>query len=190
MPHAGHVTIHAKFKSFAKLFRFCTVLLALLMKTAKFMLCKRPALIITVDLFFLLQLFSFQPFRFAQKLWRSECRSQAWGNGEGCGRKGSRRKNIAKYVNMRNLSFFTRDRSGPGRKTTVTCDLSPRVTGGHATWVQRKGGKQWRKKKERNEERKKAKKIMLKVDSSNVGTMTGKGLEVADFMKRRRVDLL
>ena len=43
---------------------------------------------------------------------------------------------------------------------------------------------------ERNEERKKAKKIMLKVATLNVGTMTGKGIEVADLMERRGVDIL
>ena len=88
------------------------------------------------------------------------------------------------------LSIFIPDRSDPGITTTVTSYLSPRVTGGHATWMQRRGGKQWRKKKDRNEDRKKAKKIMLKVGSLNVGTMTGKGREVAGLMKRRRVDVL
>ena len=68
---------------------------------------------------------------------------------------------------------------------TVTSDWAPRVTGGHATWIQGKGGKQWRRRKERNEERKKAKKINLRVATLNVGTMTGKGREVADFMERR-----
>ena len=43
---------------------------------------------------------------------------------------------------------------------------------------------------ERNEERKKAKKIKLKVATLNVETMTGKGREVADLMERRGVDIL
>ena len=42
-------------------------------------------------------------------------------------------------------------------------------TGGHATWMQRRGGKQWRRKKEKNEERKKAKKIKLRVATLSVG---------------------
>ena len=46
------------------------------------------------------------------------------------------------------------------------------------------------KRKERNEERKKAKKIKLRVATLNVGTMTGKGREVADLMERRGVDIL
>ena len=56
--------------------------------------------------------------------------------------------------------------------------------------MQRRGGKQWKRKKERNEERKKAKKIKLKIATLNVGTMTGKGREVADLMERRGVDIL
>ena len=90
---------------------------------------------------------------------------------------------------MRDLSISAPDRSGPGVKTTLTSDLSPRVSGGHATWVQRRSGKQ-RRKKERNEEKKKAKKIMFKVGSLNVVTMTGKGREVADLMEQRRVGVL
>ena len=52
--------------------------------------------------------------------------------------------------------------------------------------MQRGGGKQWRRKKER----KKAKKIKLRVATLNVGTMTGKGNEVADLMEQRGVDIL
>ena len=87
-------------------------------------------------------------------------------------------------------SNFIPDRSRPGKTTTVTSDWAPRVTGGHATWMQRRGVKQWRRRKERNEERKKAKKIKLRVATLNVGTMTGKGREVADLMERRGVDIL
>ena len=46
---------------------------------------------------------------------------------------------------------------------------------------ERRGGKQWRRKKKRNEEREKAKKIKLKVATLNVGTMTGKRREVANL---------
>ena len=42
----------------------------------------------------------------------------------------------------------------------------------------------------REMERKKAKKIKLRVATLNVGTMTGKGREVADLMERRGVDIL
>ena len=56
--------------------------------------------------------------------------------------------------------------------------------------MQRRGGKQWRRRKERNEERKKAKKIKLRVPTLNVGTVTSKEREVADLMERRGVDIL
>ena len=42
----------------------------------------------------------------------------------------------------------------------------------------------------RNQERKKLKKIKLKVATLNVGTMTGKEREVADLKKRKGVDML
>ena len=41
-------------------------------------------------------------------------------------------------------------------------------------------------KKEINEERKKAKKIKLRVATLNVGTMTGKRRELADLMEAKR----
>ena len=87
-------------------------------------------------------------------------------------------------------SNFIPDRSRPGKTTTVTSHWAPRVTGGHATWMQRRSEKQWRKSKERNEERKKAKKIKLRVGTLNVGTMTSKRREVADLMERRGVGIL
>ena len=94
------------------------------------------------------------------------------------------------FFNARCKIKLHTDRWRPGKTTTVTNDWAPRVTGGHATWTQRRGGKQWRRRKERNEERKKAKKIKLRVATLNVGTMTGKGREVADLTKRRGVDIL
>ena len=54
----------------------------------------------------------------------------------------------------------------------------------------RRDGRQWRRKKERNEERWKAKRIEMKVGILNVGTMTGKVREVVDHMERRSVDIL
>ena len=40
--------------------------------------------------------------------------------------------------------------------------------------MQRRGKKQWRRKKERNKEAKKAKKIKLRLATLNIKTMTGK----------------
>ena len=96
----------------------------------------------------------------------------------------------SQILSMRVVFDFIPYRSRPGKTTTVTSDWAPRATGGYATWMQRKDGKQWRRKKKRNEERKKAKKIKLKVAVLNVGTMTGKEREVADLMERRKVDIL
>ena len=91
---------------------------------------------------------------------------------------------------MRIVSDFIPDWSRLGITTTVTSDWTPRATGGHATWMQRRGGGQWRRKKEKNEERKKAKKIKLRIATLNVGTMIGKRGEVADLMDRIAVDIL
>ena len=87
-------------------------------------------------------------------------------------------------------SNFIPNQSKPGKTKTITSDWASRVTGGHATWMQRRGGKQWRRRKERNEGRKKAKKIKLRVATLNVETMTGKGREVAGLMEQRGVDIL
>ena len=87
-------------------------------------------------------------------------------------------------------SDFIPDWSRPRKTMTVTSGWAPRVSGGHATCMHKRGGKQWRRKKERNEERKKAKKIKLRVATLNVGTMTGKRGEVADLMEQIAVDIL
>ena len=91
---------------------------------------------------------------------------------------------------MRVVSEFIWDWSRPGKTTIVTSELAPRSTSGHAAWMQRRGGKQWRRKKERNEKRNKATKVKLRVATINVGAMTGKGRELADVMEQRRVDIL
>ena len=79
---------------------------------------------------------------------------------------------------MRVVSNFIPDPSRPRITTTVTSDWALIATGGHATCMQRRGGKQWKRKKEKNEERKKVKKIKLRVATLNVGTMTGTVREV------------
>ena len=43
---------------------------------------------------------------------------------------------------------------------------------------------------ERKEERRKVRKMKVKVGTLNVGTMTGKGMEIADMMERRSVNIL
>ena len=95
----------------------------------------------------------------------------------------------SQMFSMRVLFDFIPNWSRPGITTTVTSDWAPRAIGGHATWMQRRGGNQWRR-KERNKKRKKAKKIKLGITTLNMGTMAGKGREVADLMERRGVDIL
>jgi len=83
------------------------------------------------------------------------------------------------------------DRSRPGSTTAVTNICAPRGVGGHATWAnRRRGGRQSRARKEKYANRKKAKRVDLKVGTLNVGTMTGKSRELADVMERRKVDVL
>ena len=86
-------------------------------------------------------------------------------------------------------SDFIPDWSRPGKTTTITNNWALRVTSGHATWMQRRGGKQWGR-RERNEERKKAKKIKLRVVTLNVGTMASTERQVVDVMEQRGVDIL
>ena len=93
---------------------------------------------------------------------------------------------------MRDQTNSIPNRSWPGSITAVTRDCYPRVVGGHVTWIQRKRrcGRKWRQKREKREEKKKVKRVNLKVGTLNVGTMTGKGREIADVMERRDVDVL
>ena len=56
--------------------------------------------------------------------------------------------------------------------------------------MQRRDGKRWRRNNERNEKKKKAKKIRLWVATLNFGTITGKRREVSDHMEQRVVDIL
>ena len=88
------------------------------------------------------------------------------------------------------VSDFMPDRSSPGITTTITSDWAPRAIGGHTIWMQRRGGKQWRRKKERNVERKKPKKIKLGFATLNVGTMTGKGKRSGGPYGARGLDIL
>ena len=81
------------------------------------------------------------------------------------------------------------DRSRPGLTTTATgAVVQQGISGKYATvgHRQRRGGKQVRRRKEK----KRGRKVALRVGTLNVGTMTGKGREVADMMERRKLDIL
>ena len=82
------------------------------------------------------------------------------------------------------------DRSRPGSTTTAIGAVSQQGTDrNYATVGQRRRRRGGRCVQKRREGRK-VKKIVLRLGTLNVGTMTGKGRELADMMERRKVDIL
>ncbi|KAK3556559.1 hypothetical protein QTP70_009539 [Hemibagrus guttatus] len=83
---------------------------------------------------------------------------------------------------------FIPDRSRPGLTTTAIGAVDLQGAGGNwATVGQRsRGGRRVH----RQREKRKGKSVGLRIGTLNVGTMTGKGRELADMMERRKVDIL
>ncbi|KAK3555648.1 hypothetical protein QTP86_025616 [Hemibagrus guttatus] len=83
---------------------------------------------------------------------------------------------------------FIRDRSRPGLTTTAIGAVDLQGAGGNWATVggRSRGGRRVR----RQREKKKGKSVGLRIGTLNVGTMTGKGRELADMMERRKVDIL
>ncbi|KAK3558413.1 hypothetical protein QTP86_018017, partial [Hemibagrus guttatus] len=83
---------------------------------------------------------------------------------------------------------FIPDRSRPGLTTTAIGAVDLQGAGGNWATVGRrsKGGRRVR----RQREKRKGKSVGLRIGTLNVGTMTGKGRELADVMERRKVDIL
>ncbi|KAK3509028.1 hypothetical protein QTP70_018534, partial [Hemibagrus guttatus] len=83
---------------------------------------------------------------------------------------------------------FIPDRSRPGLTTTAIGAVDLQGAGGNWATVGRRsrGGRRGR----RQREKRKGKSIGLRIGTLNVGTMTGKGRELADVMERRKVDIL
>ncbi|KAK3549329.1 hypothetical protein QTP70_034557 [Hemibagrus guttatus] len=83
---------------------------------------------------------------------------------------------------------FIPDRSRPGLTTTAIGAVDLQGAGGNWATVGRRsrGGRRVR----RQRERRKGKSVGLRIGTLNVGTMTGKGRELADVMERRKVDIL
>ncbi|KAK3547170.1 hypothetical protein QTP86_015642 [Hemibagrus guttatus] len=83
---------------------------------------------------------------------------------------------------------FIPDRSRPGLTTTAISAADLQGAGGHWATVggRSRGGKRVR----RQREKRKGKSVGLRIGTLNVGTMTGKGRELADMMERRKVDIL
>ncbi|KAK3512226.1 hypothetical protein QTP70_001101 [Hemibagrus guttatus] len=83
---------------------------------------------------------------------------------------------------------FIPDRSRPGLTTTAIGAVDLQGAGGNWATVGRRsrGGRRGR----RQREKRKGKSVGLRIGTLNVGTMTGKGRELADVMERRKVDIL
>ena len=83
------------------------------------------------------------------------------------------------------------DRSRPGSTTTASGAVGQQGTSGNSVTVEprrsrRRGGIRVRRRQEREVNRK----VVIRIGTLNVGTMTGKGREIADMMDRRKVDVL
>ncbi|KAK3571820.1 hypothetical protein QTP86_020578 [Hemibagrus guttatus] len=92
------------------------------------------------------------------------------------------------YLLHRKGTNFIPDRSRPGLTTTAIGAVDLQGAGGNWATVGRRsrGGRRVR----RQREKRKGKSVGLRIGTLNVGTMTGKGRELADMMERRQVDIL
>ncbi|KAK3522454.1 hypothetical protein QTP86_011000 [Hemibagrus guttatus] len=83
---------------------------------------------------------------------------------------------------------FIPDRSRPGLTTTAIGAVDLQGAGGNWATVGRRsrGGRRVH----RQREKRKGESVGLRIGTLNVGTMTGKGRELADMMERRKVDIL
>ncbi|KAK3535978.1 hypothetical protein QTP70_023718, partial [Hemibagrus guttatus] len=116
------------------------------------------------------------------------CWSQAQINREGCVRKGIQCKTLPNLT-MRIVSTnFIPDRSRPGLTTTAIGTIGLQGAGGNWATVGRRSRGERRVHRQR--EKRKGKSVGLRIGTLNVGTMTGKGRELADMMERRKVDIL
>ncbi|KAK3531115.1 hypothetical protein QTP70_011062 [Hemibagrus guttatus] len=95
---------------------------------------------------------------------------------------------ISKGAPRHPTTNFIPDRSRPGLTTTAIGAVDLQGAGGNWATVGRRsrGGRRVR----RQREKRKGKSVGLRIGTLNVGTMTGKGRELADMMERRKVDIL
>ncbi|KAI5089887.1 hypothetical protein C0J45_20022 [Silurus meridionalis] len=85
---------------------------------------------------------------------------------------------------------FIPDRSRPGLTTTATGIVSRQGTGGIWATVGRRRRRRGGRRLQRRQEKEQCRRVEVRVGTLNVGTMTGKGREIADMMERRKVDML
>ncbi|KAK3516263.1 hypothetical protein QTP70_007246 [Hemibagrus guttatus] len=83
---------------------------------------------------------------------------------------------------------FISDRSRPGLTTTAIGAVDLQGAGGN--WATVGGRSRGGRRVHRQREKRKGKSVGLRIGTLNVGTMTGKGRELADMMERRKVDIL
>ena len=91
-------------------------------------------------------------------------------------------------MRMVSNNMFIPDRSRPGSTTAAIGAVQQGADGNYATAVGRRkrGGKRVKEKRERGL----GKSMEMRIGTLNVGTMTGKGRELADMMERRKLDVL
>ncbi|KAK3560566.1 hypothetical protein QTP86_010906 [Hemibagrus guttatus] len=91
------------------------------------------------------------------------------------------------FGSLNTLNFIP-DRSRPGLTMTAIGAVDLQGAGGNWATVGRRsrGGRRVH----RQREKRKGKNVGLRIGTLNVGTMTGKGRELADVMERRKVDIL
>ena len=101
-------------------------------------------------------------------------------------------KLFARFIQMRNHCKSILDRSRPGLPTTASGVAQQGTCGNYATSKQsenksrKRGGRRVKKQREAW----KGRCSLIKVGTINIGTMTGRGRELADMMERRNVDIL
>ena len=97
-------------------------------------------------------------------------------------------KLFARFIQMRNHCKSILDRSRPRLPTTASGIAQQGTCGTYATAKQseKRGGKRVKKQREAW----KGRFSLIRVGTLNIGTMTGRGRELADMMERRNVDIL
>ena len=101
-------------------------------------------------------------------------------------------KLFARFIQMRNHCKSIPDRSRLGLPTTALGVAQQGTCGNYATAKQsenksrKRGGRRVKKQREAW----KGRCSLIRVGTLNIGTMTGRGRELADMMERRNVDIL
>ena len=84
------------------------------------------------------------------------------------------------------------DRSRPGLPTTASGVAQQGTCGNYATenHSENKSRKRGGKRVKKQREARKGRRSLIRVSTLNIGTMTGRGRELADMMERKNVDIL